>query len=199
MTDDRRLTRAFYARETVTVARELLGKVLVHVAADGIERAGTIVETEAYVGPDDQASHARVGRRGRAALMYGQAGVAYVYFIYGMHYCFNAVTERDDYPGAVLVRAVEPVNLPERGNGPALVCRALHIDRACNGLDLVQSDLYIRDAASVADERVRVGSRVGVQYAGEWSDKPWRFWIADSPHVSRTRKTGSVFEAAMLR
>jgi DNA-3-methyladenine glycosylase len=180
------------------VAREMLGKVLVHVQ-DGGRRAGRIVETEAYVGPDDAASHARVGPKGRAAIMYGPAGVAYVYLVYGMHHCFNAVTEQVGYPGAVLVRAIEPLdNLQERGNGPALVCRALHIDRSCTGLDLTTSDLFLEDAPSVAAEHIRVGPRIGVDYAGEWAHHPWRFWLADSPHVSRPRVSGTTLDHTML-
>jgi DNA-3-methyladenine glycosylase len=132
--------------------------------------------------------------------MYGKAGVAYVYLVYGMHNCFNAVTEADGYPGAVLVRAVEPLeNADGRGNGPALVCRALHIDRQSNGLDLTQSPLFIEDAANVVDEGVRVGPRIGVDYAGDWAAHPWRLWIADSPHVSRRHLTGATLDPAMLR
>jgi DNA-3-methyladenine glycosylase len=193
------LPRAFYARPTLLVARDMLGKALIHITPDGIRRSGRIVETEAYVGPDDAASHARSGPRGRASLMYAKAGVAYVYLIYGMHSCFNAVTERDDFPGAVLVRAIEPLDNAERGNGPALVCRALRIDRACNGLDLTSSSLVLEDAASVPDADVRVGPRVGVDYAGEWAAHPWRFWVATSPHVSRRRLSGTILDPAMLR
>src|SRR5258708_18804885 len=116
------LARDFYARPTLVVAREMLGMTLVHVGEDGVRRSGRIVETEAYVGRNDAASHARVGAKGRAAIMYGQAGVAYVYLVYGMHHCFNAVTEVDGFPGAVLVRAIEPLENTERGAGPALVC-----------------------------------------------------------------------------
>jgi DNA-3-methyladenine glycosylase len=176
----------------------MLGKTLVHVSEDGVRRSGRIVETEAYVGPDDLASHARVGSKGRAKIMYGQAGVAYVYLIYGMHNCFNAVTEADAYPGAVLVRAIEPLENAERGSGPALVCRALHIDRACNGLDLTTSELRLEDAASIEDAEVRVGPRVGVAYAREWAARPWRFWIANSPHVSGRRVSGTILDRAML-
>ena len=180
------------------VARELLGKTLVHID-DSLRRAGRIVETEAYVGPLDAASHARVGNKGRAALMYGKAGVAYVYLVYGMHHCVNAVTETDGYPGAVLIRAIEPLeNADGRGNGPALVCRALHIERGCNGADLTDSALGIEEATGVDDERVRVGPRIGVEYAGEWSAHPWRFWIASSPHVSRPRLTGTTLDPTML-
>ncbi len=184
------LGRAFYARPTLIVARELLGKRLVHN-----DRGGRIVEVEAYVGPDDLASHARVGRKGRAAIMYGPAGYAYVYQIYGMHFCFNAVTEADDYPGAVLVRAVELPN----ASGPALLCRALNIDRLCNGLDLTTSALSIQTGADISDEHVRMGPRIGVDYAGNWASHPWRMWIADSPSLSRKRITGTTFDRAMLR
>lgn len=177
------------------VARQLLGKTLAHG-----NRRGRIVETEAYVGPDDLASHARVGRKGRAAIMYEQAGFAYVYFVYGMHYCFNAVTETEDYPGAVLVRAIEPLEGTQgAGNGPALVCRTLQIDRSCNGLDLTTSELTIEDSLPVPDQDVRVGPRIGVDYAGEWATHPWRFWVADSPHLSRRRVTGMTLDPAMLR
>jgi DNA-3-methyladenine glycosylase len=177
----------------------MLGKLVVHLADDGVRRAGRIVETEAYVGPDDAASHARSGPRGRASLMWGPAGVAYVYLIYGMHYCFNPVTEAEGYPGAVLVRAIEPLEPGEgqRGNGPALACRSLRIDRGCNGLDLVTSQLWLESAPEVEDEQVRVGPRIGVDYAGDWAAHPWRFWIADSPHVSR-RHSGSALDPSML-
>ena len=177
----------------------MLGKLLVHVAHDGVRRAGRIVETEAYVGPDDAASHARSGPRGRAALMYGTAGVAYIYLIYGMHSCFNAVTESDGYPGAVLVRAIDPLENADRGGGPGLVCKVLHIDRGCNGLDLTGSRLFLEQAADVIDEDVRVGPRIGVDYAGAWASHPWRFWVADSPHLSRRRVTGATLDPAMLR
>src|SRR5438105_10032384 len=192
------LLREFYARPTLVVAREMLGKLLVHVAHDGVRRSGRIVETEAYVGPDDAASHARSGPKGRAALMYGKAGVAYVYLVYGMHNCFNAVTERDGYPGAVLVRAIEPLENANRGNGPALVCRALRIDRACSGLDLTTSNLFLEDAPYVGDQEVRVGPRIGVDYAGLWAAHPWRFWVAESAYLSRRRLSGSPFDPAML-
>jgi DNA-3-methyladenine glycosylase len=132
--------------------------------------------------------------------MYGRAGVAYVYLVYGMHNCFNAVTEAVGYPGAVLVRAIEPrENADGRGGGPALVCRALHIDRGSNGLDLTEPPLSIEDAPEVGTDNVRVGPRIGVDYAGDWAAHPWRLWIADSPHVSRRRLTGATLDPAMLR
>jgi DNA-3-methyladenine glycosylase len=137
-----------------------------------------------------------VGRKGRAAIMYGPAGFAYVYQIYGVHFCFNVVAEADDYPGAVLVRAIECDG--RAGSGPGLVCRALGIDRSCNGLDLTNSDLYIRQGPEVPDEEVRVGPRIGVDYAGEWAAHPWRLWLATSEHVSRRRITGVMLDRTML-
>ena len=194
------LTRTFYARPTLVVARELLGKILVRVGDDGVRRSGRIVETEAYVGPDDLASHARIGPRGRGVLMYGQAGIAYVFLVYGMHNCFNAVTERDGYPGAVLVRAVEPLEHLERGSGPALVCRGLGIDRACTGVDLTTS-------ASLFARRTRRPSAMGTSGLVRGSASttpasgpphPWRFWVAGSPHVSRPRVTGLRLDPSTL-
>lgn len=183
------------------VARDLLGKTLVHTVEDQ-RYAGRIVETEGYVGPDDAASHARSGPKGRAALMWGPAGVAYVYLIYGMHNCFNAVTEVEGYPGAVLVRAIESLEraADNKGSGPALVCRALRIDRGCNGLDLTTADsgLAIEDAEPVADSHVRMGPRVGVDYAGAWAAHPWRVWLADSPAVSRKRGQSQQYDASLV-
>jgi DNA-3-methyladenine glycosylase len=174
----------------------MLGRVMVHNTDDGQSRKGTIVEVEAYVGPNDLASHARRGAKGRAVVMYGKPGVAYVYQIYGVHFCFNAVTEAEGFPGAVLVRAIQSPG--GRGNGPALVCRALSIDRGCNGLDLVTSSLFLEEGEPVKDEEVRVGPRIGVEYAGNWADHPWRFWIASSPHVSRPRVAGARLDPTML-
>jgi DNA-3-methyladenine glycosylase len=193
------LPRSFYERPTLLVAREMLGKTLVHLGDDGLRRAGRIVETEAYVGPTDAASHARSGPLKRGALMWGPAGVAYVYLIYGLHHCFNAVTETVGYPGAVLVRAIEPLENADRGNGPALVCRALGIDRSCTGVDLVTGNLGLEAAPSVPDADVRVGPRIGVDYAGAWAAHPWRFWVGSSPHVSRRRVTGTTLDPTMLR
>jgi DNA-3-methyladenine glycosylase len=137
--------------------------------------------------------------------MYGPPGFAYVFLVYGRHHCFNTVTETEGYPGAVLIRAIEPDDAAERGAGPALVCRVLHIDRSCTGLDLTRpepsnpSNLYLDDANPVADVDVRFGPRIGVDYAGEWAAHPWRFWVAGSPHVSRRGITGTAFDPAMLR
>jgi DNA-3-methyladenine glycosylase len=190
-----RLSRAFYERPTVEVARQLLGKYLVRIDAAGV-RAGMILETEAYVGPDDKASHASRGRTPRTALMFGPAGFAYVYLIYGMHHCLNIVTERENYPAAVLIRAVEPseglelmqkqrptLDVRRLTNGPGKLCQAFGIDRRLNGLDMCGEALFI-EARGTNLVDIVVTARVGVDYAGPWKDKPWRFYIAGHPGVS---------------
>ena len=164
------------------VARALLGKVLVHG-----RKAGRIVETEAYVGTHDLACHAARGRTPRNALLWGPPGRAYVYFIYGMHWCFNAVTSREGVASAVLVRGLEPLaGLPPgtRLDGPARLCRALGITGAQNGLDLVHSSLRILDAPALRRGAVARGPRIGVDYAGEWAAAPLRFWVVGSSGVS---------------
>jgi DNA-3-methyladenine glycosylase len=190
------LARAFYAQPTLWVAQQLLGKYLVRVHADGLT-AGLILETEAYVGLDDKASHASRGRTPRSAMMFGPAGFAYVYVIYGIHHCLNAVTEAEDYPAAVLIRAVEPCeglelmrvrrqvhDVRHLTNGPGKVCQAFGIDRGLNGSDLCGDVLCVEDrGTSPAD--IVVTTRVGVDYAGPWKDMPWRFYIAGHPGVSK--------------
>jgi DNA-3-methyladenine glycosylase len=171
-----KLPRDFYARPTLRVARDLLGKVLVHRSARGEVRRARIVETEAYIGEEDRACHASRGRTARTEVMFGPPGHAYVYFVYGMHHCLNAVTEREGFPAAVLIRgavALEGVG----GNlvGPGRLTRGMGITRALNGADLCGGTLYVEDAAEVPRARVRRGPRVGVAYAGAWARKPWRF------------------------
>ncbi len=181
----RRLNRAFYARDTRVVARELLGKYLVHVVR-GIERVGRIVEVEAYLGPQDLAAHSARGLTERTSVMFGPPGHAYVYMIYGMYHCMNVVTERAGHASAVLIRALEPVrNLRERTAGPGLLCRAMKIDRRVNAHDMVSNNLYI--AADVNAEPIRIvrRPRVGVDYAGRWAKRLLRFYIRDNPFVSR--------------
>jgi len=183
----RRLGRRFFARDTLLVARELVGARLCHETADGAARVGRIVETEAYLGPDDRASHARGGPTPRARLMFGRPGVAYVYLVYGAHHCLNVVTDADGYPAAVLIRAVEPlVGLTGRTDGPGLLCRAFGIDLRANGADLCApaGALYLRPPDG-ATPRVATSPRVGVAYAGEWAARPWRFYAPGNPWVSR--------------
>ncbi len=191
-----RLARPFYEQPTAAVARQLLGKYLVRVHADGT-MAGMILETEAYIGPEDKASHASRGRTPRSGIMFGPAGFAYVYLIYGMHHCLNIVTEQEGYPAAVLIRAVAPSTgialMQERRqirdvhrltNGPGKVCQAFGIDRGLNGLDMCGPTLFVEDRGYSPVDLV-VTTRVGVDYAGPWKDKPWRFYIARHPGVSK--------------
>jgi DNA-3-methyladenine glycosylase len=181
-----KLARAFYNRDTLKVARELLGMHLVHVDG-GVQRVGRIVETEAYKGPEDLAAHSARGRRtARTEIMFGPPGYAYVYFIYGFWNCLNVVTQPEGTPQAVLIRALEPVaNLTSGTWGPGLLCRAMHIDRGSNGLDLLGESLWIeRPAGRKPKMRIVASARIGVDYAGEWARKPWRFFDQDSPYVS---------------
>lgn len=181
----RKLRRAFYDRKADVVARELLGKLLVHVA-DGIERIGRIVEVEAYLGPHDLAAHSARGLTQRTKVMFGPPGHAYVYMIYGMHCCMNVVTEREGHASAVLLRALEPVaNVDGRTQGPGLLCKALHIDRRLNGHDLLSDDLYLAAPESAAAPAIVRRPRIGVDYAGHWARRLLRFYIRGNPFVSR--------------
>ncbi len=199
--NQKKLPREFYTRTNVlTVARQLLGQRLVVPAQNGTRVAGMIVETEAYRGPQDRASHAYGGRRtNRTETMYQIGGTAYVYFVYGMYYQFNVVTNLDEIPHAVLVRALEPVEgielMRERRpgqsdhnltNGPGKLCIALGIDRTLDRADLLGDGVWIEEGGKrIMPSVIACGPRVGVDYAGEWVDKPWRFWIRDNPFVSR--------------
>ncbi len=172
------LPRAYFRRPTLRVAKSLLGKYLVRNSQTGL-LAGRIVEVEAYVGPDDRASHASRGRTKRTEVMYGPPGLAYVYLIYGMYHCFNVVTERSGYPAAILVRAVEvdSENPPALIDGPGRVSRFFQIDRGLNKLDLtLGKTLWIEDRGErVSESKIAVSPRIGVDYAKEWAAKPWRF------------------------
>jgi len=179
------LPRGFYDRDTVEVARDLLGKHLVHVVA-GVERVGRIVETEAYLGPHDLAAHSAKGLTPRTRVMFGPPGHAYVYMIYGMHFCVNVVTQEEGKASAVLLRAVEPVkNVDGRTQGPALLCKAMAIDKRLNGHDLISGDLYIADPRDGADIRIVRRPRIGVDYAGHWARRLLRFYIKGNPFVSK--------------
>ncbi len=181
------IPRAFFERATAVVARELLGQRLVRIL-DGQRLSGLICETEAYGGPDDQASHA-YRLTPRSAIMYGPAGHAYVYFIYGMHFCLNAVTEGAGRPGAVLIRGLIPQEglavmrsrrpgAPDRllASGPGRLCQALGVDGSLNGADLTAGEtLFIEPGASVPDAEVEIGPRIGVRGDAETRGRPWRF------------------------
>jgi DNA-3-methyladenine glycosylase len=193
------LPREFYNRPTLEVAKELLGKVLVHRTAGGIA-SGMIVETEAYIGEDDPACHAAPGPTRRNEPLYGPPGVAYVYLNYGIHHLVNAVTEADGHPAAVLIRALQPtdgvalmmkrrsrmsgrVDIPALCRGPGNLTKALGITLAENRLDLVDSQLCIEDRG-FRPEAVRCGPRIGITVAVE---RPWRFWIPGNTSVSGPR------------
>jgi DNA-3-methyladenine glycosylase len=182
------LGQEFFDRDTVTVARQLLGKVLVREVG-GSRLWGRLVEVEAYLGPDDLAAHSRGGRRTpRTEVMFGAPGHAYVYFTYGMHWCLNFVTREQGVPQAVLVRALEPGPGVGRCGGPGLVTRALSIDRALNGARLEPPDLYVVDDGAPG-RRVFVTPRIGVQGTGRWEKRLLRFCY-DSPFLSRKLKKG---------
>lgn len=166
-----RLNRDFYERSTLVVARELLGKYLVFG-----EKVGQIVETEAYLGPEDLASHARFKSRKRNYLMYETAGIAYVYFTFGMHYMLNVTTEKNA-PGAVLIRALKAVQgIDGKTDGPGNLTKALGITKAENGKDLTQPNFCIEDR-NYSLGIITESSRIGIDYAGIYKDKPWRFEI----------------------
>jgi DNA-3-methyladenine glycosylase (3mg) len=200
----KKLDREFYNRDTVLVAKELLGKIIVH-EINGQKLSAKIVETEAYMGIMDKAAHSYGGRRTpRVEVMYGKPGFSYVFIIYGMYYCFNTVTREEGTPQAVLIRAVEPIdglNLMSQNrfkkeynqltksqmksltNGPGKLCGALLIDKTQNGEDLCGNNLYIEEGDN---EKFNIISakRVGIDYAEEAKDYPWRFYIDDNKYVS---------------
>jgi len=194
-----RLERDFFARDTLEVARDLLGRVLVRTL-DGERLSGRIVEVEAYVGEEDQASHARCGRTERNAAMYGPPGHAYVYLIYGVHHCLNLVTGPEGFPAAVLVRALEPLEGLERmralrsgrpdlqlTSGPGRLCQALAIDRRFDGADLCAPDavLFLEEGRPAEDGAVAAGPRVGVRGDTTARTAPWRFYLQGNRYVSR--------------
>ena len=207
-----RLGRSFYRRDAAALARALLGQNLVRVLRDGTRLAGRIVETEAYLGEPDKAAHTYKGKRtARNESMFLDAGHAYVYFTYGMHYCLNVTADGAEIPTACLIRSLLPIEgqdvmrrnragkIPEDRlretdlcSGPAKLCQALSVDRELDGEDLVASDwLYLTAGEAVADGRITIGPRVGIAYAEEWADEPLRFHLNDSRHVSKGSGSGA--------
>ena len=195
-----KLPREFYTRSNVvTVARDLLGKLLVVPTRHGRRVSGIIAETEAYRGPADRAAHSYGGRRTkRTETMYGVGGTAYVFFVYGMYNQFNVVTNVEDAPHAVLIRAIEPVEgielmrkrrlgKPDHNltNGPGKLCIAMGIDRKLDAADLLGDRVWLEQGQTIPRSQIASGPRIGIDYAEEWVDKPWRFWIRDNPFVSR--------------
>jgi DNA-3-methyladenine glycosylase len=186
MTTGMLLTREFYDRPTLLVARHLLGARLIRVM-DGVRLGGMIIETEAYIGEEDLGCHARAGKTKRNAVMYGKPGQSYIYFTYGMHWMLNSVTERQGFPAAVLIRAMEPLEsvdiISSRRHGgdtfgPAKLTQALGIDGSLNGVDLCsrKAGLWIEKGVSITDAEIITGPRVGLENVPEpWRSKPWRF------------------------
>jgi DNA-3-methyladenine glycosylase len=180
-----RLPRSFYDRDTIAVAHELLGKHLVHVVA-GVERVGRIVEVEAYLGPHDLAAHTSRGLTPRTRVMFGPPGHAYVYMIYGMHWCMNVVTQAEGIASAVLLRALEPVrNVEGRTQGPALLCKAMAIDGRLHGHDMLSDAFHIERPRVEPAIRIAKRQRIGVDYAGHWARRLLRFYIRGNAWVSR--------------
>jgi len=202
------LKREFFKRKTELVARDLLGKFLVRKIGRNI-LAGMVVETEAYVGPHDLACHASKGRTKRTEVMFGPAGVWYVYMIYGMYYCLNIVTEEKEYPSAILIRALEPSFIPslqstprtltqgrgKRGgllsnsaNGPGKLCKAFQIDKNFNCTSAVtkKSKLYFEDRGiKIPKNKIIKTKRIGVEYSGQWKNRPLRFYIKGNRFISK--------------
>lgn len=184
------LSRDFYNRPTLKVARDLIGTRLVRIL-DGVKLVGLITEAEAYIGETDLACHAKAGRTPRTAVMYEEPGHAYVYFTYGNHWMFNVVTEREGFPAAVLIRAIQPIEgieiMLERRNGrdtlgPGKLCQAMGITKNENGVDLTGTTggLWIETGFKVPNSRVTKGPRVGLNNTPEpWLSKPWRFRTTD--------------------
>ena len=197
----KKLPRSFYDRDTVQAARALLGQHLVRVLPDGTPLVCRITETEAYVGRTDKACHAYGYRRTpRTETLFAKPGTAYIYLIYGMYHCLNFVTEPEGEPSAVLIRGAQPVKnadiiaenrfgckygdttLYQRRHfldGPGKLCQGLALTRTQNGLDLLGDELFVCSAPSPAPEHIRVGKRIGIDYAQEAADFPWRFWLEE--------------------
>ena len=194
------LAETFFNRPTLTVARDLLGKSLVR-RWHGVELRGKIVEVEAYIGQEDTACHCSKGRTPRTEVMFGAAGRAYVYFVYGMHYMLNIVTEEIGFPAAILIRAVEPLagqremaalrgnSARNLTNGPARLCQAMAIDKQFNGWNLTTGDtLWVADAPTLPTDAIARGTRIGIGYAAPADQNAlWRFWLKDNPFVSRKK------------
>lgn len=192
------LTRAFYQKPTLDVAKSLLGKKIIRQLGN-TRYVAKIVETEAYIGENDSACHASKGLTPRTKVMFGPAGHAYVYFVYGMHYMFNIVTEQEDYPAAVLIRAVEPLENIEGmianrkgqsrhiADGPAKLCQALQIDKQLNGQDLcTATNLWLEESNIIEDSKIIAKPRIGIDYAdAKDREACWRFYIQNNKFISR--------------
>lgn len=193
-----KLASKFFQRKTKVVAKELLGKTLVHIYK-GQRLSGKIVEVEAYLGVKDKACHTFGNRRTkRTEPMYAAGGCTYIYLIYGMYDCINAVTEKEGTPEAVLIRALEPVDgveIMEKNrattevkklcSGPGKLCKALKITKSQSGLSLLSNEIFIEDGPKISKSKIVAAPRVGVAYAEDHAHLPLRFYIKDSPFISR--------------
>lgn len=180
-----KLPRTFYERDTIRVAKDLLGKYIIH-NHDGLEYVGKIVEVEAYLGQHDLACHSSKGLTPRTKVMFGPAGYAYIYLIYGMYYCTNVVTEAEGTGSAILLRAIEPIkNIQGRTQGPGLLSKAMHIDKQLNQHDLTSDNFYIAEPEDDQAFTIAEKPRVGVHYAKDWADKLLRFYIKESTFISK--------------
>jgi DNA-3-methyladenine glycosylase len=202
----KKLSRDFYLRDdTLRIARDLIGKLLVVPTETGERVSGMIVETEAYLGELDKAAHSFGGRRTpRNEITYEIGGHAYVFFIYGMYFQFNVVCGLKDTPHVVLIRALEPVEgveimrerrraknrsarMPDKNltSGPGKLCIALNISRRLNGEDLLEENIWLEDYKTFSSAEMKIGKRIGIDYAEEFAEKPWRFWLKNSVYVSK--------------
>lgn len=201
-----KLKREFFEGNTLTVAKELLGKILIH-PIEGVALGGKIVETEAYIGAIDKAAHSYNNRRtARTEVMFGPAGFAYIYLIYGMYHCMNVVTGKEGEASAVLIRALEPLYGVQQmavrryhkpleeltktqrihlTNGPGKLCAALGIDKNCYGADLLGENLFICREISEGPFEIETSKRINIDYAEEARDFPWRFYIKNNAYVSK--------------
>ncbi len=184
-----KLTRKFYSRNPLKVARDLLGKYLVHNSPKG-KIIGKIVETEAYLGNDDPACHTYKGKiTERNKILFIEPGHAYVYKIYGMYYCFNAVAHEKGKSGGVFIRAVEPMKgielIPSLTNGPSKLCIAFGINKSLNGTDLCGNELFITNGEDIPDSEVARTPRINIDYAGEAKKLPYRFIVKNSKFLSK--------------
>lgn len=183
-----KLKRSFYDRTTIEVANDILGCLMIHQTPTG-QRIGRIVEVEAYLGPGDLAAHTSRGKTARTKAMFGPPGHVYVYLIYGMYHCMNAVTGPEGSGTAVLIRALAPLNGIESGtNGPGRLCRAMDINMTHYGIDLCGDELWLAQDEAPKPANIIRTPRIGVDYAGEWADKPLRFSIDGHPAVSKRPK-----------
>ena len=201
-----KLTREFYLRDdTLQIAQDLIGKLLVVPDDSGARVSGMIVETEAYLGAIDKAAHSYNNRRtARNEITYAVGGHAYVFFIYGMYFQFNVVVGAKDSPHVVLIRAVEPVEnieimrerrmmknpnakMPDKNltSGPGKLCVAFNINRELNGEDLLGNKIWLEDYKTFSSAEIKIGKRIGIDYAEEFADKPWRFYLENSEYVSK--------------